>query len=78
VRSGDLPRPLGPLKLQVDEQESDALQNWLGSRASVAKVSSELASAITLGTDLTAYFAYDHRLSAAASDLGLVVVQPGA
>jgi predicted nucleic acid-binding protein len=37
-----------------------------------------LASAVTLGTDLTAFIAYDHRLSAAASNLGLAVVQPGA
>lgn len=122
------------LKLLFEEQESDALQVWLDSRASVAKVSSELAkvevvratrrlapetvpvavnllsqldlvplsggvvdqaahlgedalrsldalhlaSAITLGINLTAFIAYDHRLSAAASDLGLEVVQPGA
>ena len=121
-------------KLLFEEQESDALQVWLGSRASVAKVSSELAkvevvratrrlapdtvpvavdlisqldlvplsggvveqaahlgepalrsldalhlaSAITLGSNLTAFIAYDHRLSAAASDLGLDMVQPGA
>jgi hypothetical protein len=28
--------------------------------------------------DLTAFIAYDHWLSAAASDLGLEVLQPGA
>ena len=122
------------LKLLFEEEESDALQAWLDSRGSVAKVSSELAkvevmratrrlspdtipaavtllsqldlvpltggvveqaaylgeaslrsldalhlaSAITLGSDLTAFIAYDHRLSAAASDLGLEAVQPGA
>jgi len=37
-----------------------------------------LASAVTLGSDLTAFIAYEHRLSAAASDLGLEVLQPGA
>lgn len=37
-----------------------------------------LASAATLGSDLTAFIAYDHRLSAAASGLGLEVLQPGA
>jgi len=36
------------------------------------------ASAITLGSDLTAFIAHDHRWSAAASDLGLEVLQPGA
>lgn len=29
------------------------------------------SSAIALNTDLTAFIAYDHRLSAAASDIGL-------
>jgi predicted nucleic acid-binding protein len=122
------------LKLIFEEPESDALEGWLSSRASVPKVSSELAkvevlrasrrmapdtvpaavtmlsqldlvplsggvvehaaylgetslrgldafhlaSAVTLGSDLTAFIAYDHRLSAAASDLGLEVLQPGA
>ncbi len=37
-----------------------------------------LASAVTLGGDLTAFIAYDRRLSAAASDLGLEVLRPGA
>lgn len=37
-----------------------------------------VASAIALGPDLTTFVAYDHRLAAAASDLGLQVLQPGA
>ena len=36
-----------------------------------------LASALVLGTDLTAFIAYDRRLFAAASDAGLETVQPG-
>jgi predicted nucleic acid-binding protein len=35
-----------------------------------------LASAIELGDDLTAFVCYDERLSAAARELGLVVVAP--
>ncbi len=36
-----------------------------------------LASALSLGTDLSAFVAYDHRLSAAASHAGLEPLRPG-
>jgi len=37
-----------------------------------------LASALSIAAELTAFVAYDRRLSAAATDAGLETVQPGA
>jgi predicted nucleic acid-binding protein len=120
------------LKLLFQEQESDALELWLGLHRDVPKVSSELAkvevlracrrlsrrslptaelllsqidliplagpvvdqashiegkalrsldalhlaSALTLGADLSFFLAYDQRLTAAAQDAGLPAVRP--
>lgn len=63
---------LVPLSGAVVEQAA-----YLGEASLRSLDALHLASAITLGTDLSAFVAYDHRLSAAASDLGLEVLQPG-
>jgi predicted nucleic acid-binding protein len=36
-----------------------------------------LASALSIGADISAFVAYDHRLSAAAGSAGLEVISPG-
>jgi uncharacterized protein len=64
---------LVPLTSAVIQQAADVGEVTLRSLDAI-----HLASALTLGPDLTAFVAYDQRLAAAAQAAGLEVSQPGA
>ena len=64
---------LVPLSGTVIDTSGDLPEPQLRSLAAL-----HLASALSIATELTAFVAYDRRLSAAADAAGLTTVQPGA